>query len=275
MAAEREIRLENTGSEGQAKGNGEFEVNRMTARKTFTKVLVMLAVVALALPVAAQGEKPRHKTRAQLATEIAAAKANVVSAATAYKASLEKLITYLEADVKTAEEAVETRKALMEQSIVSKREVEEKERELNTARRKLDEARRQITETDMLIAEASEAEHMPAIGPGVYDATAALIRYNGTSHWSLAEISKVEGYFTGTFGHALPISAYGQSAIHDKMGFDHRNAVDVAVFPDSAEGEALMAYLRSQGIPFIAFRHAVPGSATGAHIHIGFPSKRR
>jgi hypothetical protein len=50
--------------------------------------------------------------------------------------------------------------------------------------------------------------------------------------------------------------------------------MDVAVQPDSPEGEALMAYLRSQGIPFIAFRHAVPGSATGAHIHIGRPSHR-
>jgi hypothetical protein len=50
--------------------------------------------------------------------------------------------------------------------------------------------------------------------------------------------------------------------------------MDVAVHPDSAEGAALMSYLRSQGIPFIAFRQAVAGSATGAHIHIGYPSHR-
>ncbi|HUK91767.1 MAG TPA: hypothetical protein VLZ81_15295, partial [Blastocatellia bacterium] len=66
----------------------------------------------------------------------------------------------------------------------------------------------------------------------------------------------------------------GQTPVHDKLGFDHRDALDVAVQPDSAEGEALMAYLRSQRIPFIAFRHAVPGSATGAHIHVGRPSHR-
>ncbi|MGH9825308.1 MAG: hypothetical protein ACREDR_18920, partial [Blastocatellia bacterium] len=52
------------------------------------------------------------------------------------------------------------------------------------------------------------------------------------------------------------------------------DAMDVAVQPDSPRGEALMEYLRKAGIPFIAFRHAVPGSATGAHIHIGKPSHR-
>jgi hypothetical protein len=30
--------------------------------------------------------------------------------------------------------------------------------------------------------------------------------------------------------------------------------------------------LRRAGIPFIAFRSAVAGAATGAHIHIGQPS---
>jgi hypothetical protein len=72
----------------------------------------------------------------------------------------------------------------------------------------------------------------------------------------------------------MPISAYGQTATHDRLGFDHRNSVDVAVHPDSPEGQSLMAYLKSAGIPFIAFRHAVSGSATGAHIHIGYPSHR-
>ena len=37
---------------------------------------------------------------------------------------------------------------------------------------------------------------------------------------------------------------------------------------------ALIAYLRSNGIPYIAFRSAVAGAATGAHIHVGYPSHR-
>jgi len=58
------------------------------------------------------------------------------------------------------------------------------------------------------------------------------------------------------------------------MGFDHRNALDVALAPDSPEGRALIEYLRGEGIPFIAYRGAVAGSSSGAHIHVGQPSPR-
>ena len=57
-------------------------------------------------------------------------------------------------------------------------------------------------------------------------------------------------------------------------GFDHRNSFDVAVRPDSDEGKALMAYLRRERIPFLAFKGPVPGASTGAHIHIGQVSPR-
>jgi len=70
------------------------------------------------------------------------------------------------------------------------------------------------------------------------------------------------------------VSAVGQTETHNQLGFDHREAVDVAVHPDSAEGQALIGYLTSQGVSFIAIRGAIHGSATGAHIHIGPPSKR-
>jgi len=90
-----------------------------------------------------------------------------------------------------------------------------------------------------------------------------------------AEIEKdVRAFFASRFRHGAPISADGQTTFHSRMGFDHSNAVDIAVGPDSAEGQALMNHLRAMGIPFIAFRRAVPGSATGAHIHVGIPSPR-
>ena len=53
------------------------------------------------------------------------------------------------------------------------------------------------------------------------------------------------------------MSALGQTPTHDRLGFDHRNAVDVAVHPDSVEGRALLDHLRDQGIPFLAFRGPV------------------
>src|SRR6266446_6948651 len=48
----------------------------------------------------------------------------------------------------------------------------------------------------------------------------------------------------------------------------------VSLHPDGAEGQALLNFLRSNGIPFLAFRAAIPGTATGPHIHIGRPSHR-
>jgi hypothetical protein len=50
--------------------------------------------------------------------------------------------------------------------------------------------------------------------------------------------------------------------------------MDIPLCPDSAEGRALMEYLRANGVPFTAFHHAIPGSATGPHIHVGLPSHR-
>ena len=54
----------------------------------------------------------------------------------------------------------------------------------------------------------------------------------------------------------------------------HRDRVDVALTPDSDEGSWLRRYLESDDIPYYAFRNAVPGKATAAHIHIGPPSVR-
>src|SRR5438105_4056792 len=83
----------------------------------------------------------------------------------------------------------------------------------------------------MLIAEASGERQIEKLGPtrlGAYQATAALIRYNGPAHWALSDAAKVEVFFTARFNHTLPISAFGQTAVHDHLGFDHRNAMDVA-----------------------------------------------
>ena len=90
---------------------------------------------------------------------------------------------------------------------------------------------------------------------------------------------KIEGdiksFFISKFGRTLPVSAFGQTRLHSRLGFDHRNGIDVALSPDSLEGRALLGKLRGFGVPFIAFRKAIPGVATGAHIHVGRPSPRR
>jgi hypothetical protein len=92
--------------------------------------------------------------------------------------------------------------------------------------------------------------------------------------WTLADSKKVENFFLIKFGRPLPTSAFGQSDIHDRWGLDHRQGMDVGLHPDSVEGIALVDFLRAEKIPFLTFRHAIPGVATGPHIHIGWPSHR-
>lgn len=92
--------------------------------------------------------------------------------------------------------------------------------------------------------------------------------------WSLADAKKVQNFFFTKFGRPLPTSAFGQSEIHDRWGLDHRQGMDIGLHPDSEEGVALVNFLRTERIPFLVFRHAIPGVATGPHIHIGRPSHR-
>jgi len=266
----------------------QHSVNRSTVSNSRPRLYsrietrVCTAVMALVLLTAtidslAQGKKKQaapKKSEPTLGDRVSKAKADVAAAASDYKQSLAKLLALQEIDVKAASETVEKRKELLAQAIISKKELEESERILSNAQDKAAETRRQMGEADNLIAEATAEEQLAKLGPGSYQSTAALIRYNGPAQWVLTDATKVQSFFALRFNHALPISAFGQTPVHDHLGFDHHNSIDVAVSPDSPEGQTLMAYLRSAGIPFIAFRYAVPGSATGAHIHIGHPSHR-
>jgi hypothetical protein len=72
----------------------------------------------------------------------------------------------------------------------------------------------------------------------------------------------------------LPVAVFGQGAIHDRWRLDHHNALDISLNPDGIEAQTLMNFLRANEIPFSAFREAIPGTATGPHIHIGWPSHR-
>jgi len=104
--------------------------------------------------------------------------------------------------------------------------------------------------------------------------TTSFIRYNGTGSWLLSQAGKIETYFQQTFKRPLPIAVFGQGAIHNQWHLDHHNAMDISLNPDGPEGQALMSFLQANGIPFSAFRVAIPGVATGPHIHIGRPSHR-
>jgi hypothetical protein len=99
-------------------------------------------------------------------------------------------------------------------------------------------------------------------------------KYEGRGVFTPADLRKVSLAFSARFARPLPISADGETATHRALGFDHRGRVDVAVSPDMPEGVWLMRYLEANRIPYFAFRMAVPGKATGAHIHMGPESTR-
>lgn len=217
----------------------------------------------------------------------------LITASQDYRASLARVLELQMQEQTRAAELVERQKLLFAQGSISKRELEAGERALQAAQTRTNEARQQLEEVDQLIAEANATEMSSKQSPessrsirsphyllnrertpSASSSRNVLIRYVGTSPWALSDFGKVDGFFRKQFGKPLTVSAFGQSATHNRLGFDHRAAIDVAVHPDSNEGQTLIEYLRKQGIPFIAIRCPIPGSATGAHIHIGAPSKR-
>jgi hypothetical protein len=100
------------------------------------------------------------------------------------------------------------------------------------------------------------------------------LRFDGNGGFSPEEFRKIEKAFELHFAKPLPVSAMGETAVHRALGFDHRGRVDVALNPDQPEGKWLREFLEANRIPFFAFWQAIPGKATGAHIHIGPMSTR-
>ena len=243
----------------------------------------LLIVVVIAVPsVSAQ-----HKSKKKPAPappprdELTKLREEFVKLTNETKAGLEKLVVIYEGEVTKAEAEVSKSKKLYEEGLIARAKVEENERTLASAREKVTATRKQITDADAQVASIlveSEAEKTIAknlrLARQSLVRTTAFIRYNGTSGWGLGDAYKVQRFFSDTFKRELPIAVFGQGAIHDRWRLDHHNAMDISLHPDSAEGQALLSFLEKNGIPFLAFRSAIPGTATGPHIHIGRPSHR-
>ena len=121
------------------------------------------------------------------------------------------------------------------------------------------------------IAEMARAEQMAekSMEEALPDERMLADRYEGDGQFNLSELPQIMLAFEMKFTKPLPVSARGQTAVHRALGFDHRNRVDVAVHPDTPEGIWLRQFLKSNRIPYFAFRSSVPGRSTAAHIHIG------
>lgn len=218
-----------------------------------------------------------YRKPAPVDAELARLRAEVIEKMKESRASAEKLLAIHEEEKKKLTTEYQRRREFYSQGLISRVELNQVERALAEAIVRVEEDKRWLTETDIAITEGTmrdELLRLPDLARGGYSETGTLVRFNGEASWTLADAPKIEKFFLQTFGRGLPITAFGQTATHDRLRFDHRNALDVALHPDSNEGRSLLAYLRQVGIPFIAFRGAVPGAATGAHVHIGNPSVR-
>ncbi|MBI2217310.1 MAG: hypothetical protein HYU51_08440 [Candidatus Rokubacteria bacterium] len=229
-----------------------------------------LALVALGLLACVVG--------AAFAETLGEAVADLTAATREYQESLAHLLALQEQDAVRAETEAERYRTLFARGLVSRRDVETAERAAAHAREQLDGTRGRMAEAERVVAEAEALLTLAALPPtpvGEERATPEVVEYRGPSRWTLDQVASLERFFAQRFGRALPVSALGQTALHDRFGFDHRNALDIAVHPDSPEGRALLQHLRSRGVPFLAFRGAVPGISTGAHVHVGAPSPRK
>jgi hypothetical protein len=162
---------------------------------------------------------------------------------------------------------------LVSAGILSRSEAETSTADFDRARQELDWAKSRATLVDEIAENARiqksiaslevQAETHPDWAGKVYT------HYDGNGVFTPADLQRLEVDYAVKFATKLPISADGETAVHRSLGFDHRGRVDVALMPDQPEGEWLMHYLEGKKIPYFAFRMAVPGKATGAHIHVG------
>lgn len=255
----------------------------MTRRASFS-FLFLIALVAPQLWTVGVGIAHDNVTHAQAVqrtdlaeSELKRTHADVIQKIKETRSGAERLLGLHEKDRQDLLEEYERRRKLYDQGLIARTDVLQAEQAMAEASLRAEEDRRRLAEIDMAITEvtaSAQLQRLPALTVGGYGETAELLRFNGAALWSRQDAPKLERFYLETFGRRLPISASGQTATHDRLKFDHRNAIDVALHPDSAEGQALLRYLRQAGIPFMAFRIAVPGAATGAHIHIGRTSPR-
>jgi hypothetical protein len=236
-------------------------------------IITLIAVFGLALCPVDTGV-----AGAPTPNKLEQAASDVIAATLSYRVALERVLVIYERDLARHQEMAPLRQDLFERGVLSKAELDQGQRAQAEVIRNLEETRAALLETDRMLMEARVAQALARLTPlprGGYEETAGLVRFNGAGSWALAaDTPRLQRFFLERFGRQLPISAYGQTPLHDRMGFDHRSALDLAVHPDSVEGRAVMEHLRGRGIPFIAAWGAIPGSTSGAHIHVGNPSPR-
>ena len=241
--------------------------------------LALLSFLAL-LFVTSAGAQTKSAKQTKPINELSKLREEFISATKDYKANLAKLLAFHERNLIQTEQKLAQSQKLFAEGLISKNELGVAESAVAVAKDRINETRRQMAGADTQIADTlleAQAEAQISKAPirkGTLVSTTSYIRYNGGNAWGLADAWKVQRFFLDSFKKQLPVGVFGQGTIHDRWRLDHRNAMDISLHPDGPEGQALLNFLRTNGIPFLAFRAAIPGTATGPHIHIGRPSHR-
>jgi hypothetical protein len=188
----------------------------------------------------------------------------------------ETVVALTQKRVERRQNTLDDKNKLVAQGVIARSEATDAETALANAKRDQEWAESRVKFARELVELAkSEQEIMRQLAAGhTFTGTGLVEHFVGTNHFDLLQLPGIQKAFFARFAHELPVSALGETDVHKALGFDHRNRVDVALQPEEAEGLWLRHYLTVHGIPFFAFRMAVPGKATGAHIHIGPPSER-
>jgi hypothetical protein len=245
-------------------------------------VLAVWLAASCGLAAAQTGQARPAKT--QTPVSLAQTKDELARVTEAYKQSLRALIASYQTELVQAQAQIEKLRDLVQRGLIAPRDLQTAEAKAATLEAKIKALELESNAADEqraeMLAEAEAVERqanapLPSLaGPGRLIVGTSFVRFTGLGSWSLSNAWRVQSFFQQKFGRPLPIAAFGQSKLHDAWHWDHRNAMDVNLHPLSAEGQALMAFLRANGIPFGAFTHAIPGVATGPHIHVGMPSHR-
>lgn len=256
-----------------------WNVARVMARAP--AVVLLLFVIASGVTLAQGRRKPLAPRKTKQASDtVEKLREDYIKATKEYKETAERLLAIHQANAKKAQDRLAQSQRLFAEGLISKRELEDSQRAVDQAQARVAEVGLQINQADTQVAETLlevETDRRLAkarIPRGGLVRTTSFIRFNGAATWLLSNSGTIQGFFQQRFHKPLPIAVFGQGEIHNRWRLDHRNAMDISLHPDSDEGQALLSFLRNNGIPFSAFRSAIPGTATGPHIHIGLPSHR-
>jgi hypothetical protein len=227
------------------------------------------------------GAMPRNALeKAEL--QLAEAKDELTLSETLYgKASVDDLtndqagemLNAAERQVERQQQKIDQMRTLVDQGVLARTELTPLIEELDRRHRVVDlaNARVRLLEELTKMAQAEQTAVESAKPAGGYSVAE---KFAGGGHFNAVDFRRVNIAFEKKFGKPLPVSANGMTATHRALGFDHTGRIDVALNPDESEGRWLLTRLAAENIPYFAFRTAIPGKATGAHIHMGPPSLR-